>query len=90
MLREDQNRPHRITLDYIRRLIRNAKDTAFFGIKDRDADLAALDKAQTEHINAKTQFALLQSDATMINLIGTWARLTKIMRDMDDKYGSRE
>jgi hypothetical protein len=90
MLPEDQNRPHRLNTDYVRHMIRTAKDTAFFGIKDREADLAALDKAQMEHIQAKIQFARLQSDATMINLIGTWARMTKIMRDMDNKYGSRE
>jgi hypothetical protein len=90
MLREDPSRPHRLTLDYVRRMIRLAPDTAFFGKKDRDADIAALDKAQIEHINAKTQYALLQSDQTMIDLIGSWARLTKIIRDMDDKYGSRK
>lgn len=84
MLREDENRPHRITVLYVRSLI---KGCVACQMGEQIADLATLDKAHEAHIRARTAFATSETDATMINMIGTWARLTRVIRDMDDKYG---
>lgn len=95
MLREDATRNHRITINYVRSLLTKA-------LADGDrlnaprivrhnvaADLKALDIAAEAHIKAHTAFDTFNSDETMVNLIGTWARVTKVMRDIDDKYGDR-
>lgn len=50
-------------------------------------DVADLDKAHEAHIKARTAYALEPSDATMINLIGTWARTTRELWKLEDKYG---
>lgn len=77
MLRHDPSRPHHVTVAEIRRHI-----TVPY-------DLDKLDTAHEEHIKAKVAFSVSNTDNTMINLIGTWARLNRIISDMDDKYGSR-
>lgn len=43
-----------------------------------------LDNAYREYIRAIGNFATVNSDDTMVNLIGTWARITKIIRDSED------
>lgn len=49
-------------------------------------DVETLNKAMRDHLSAKTDFDLANTDETMINLIGTWSRMSKIMRDMDERY----
>lgn len=87
MLREDPDRPHRTTVLAVRNSIRQCQECP---MEEQIADLSTLDKAHEEHIKAKVTFSTINSDNTMINLIGTWARMTRIIRDMDDKYGRRE
>lgn len=89
MLREDQNRPHRDTVSYIRSTIHNKFNTYRKHI-DAAKDIETLDDAHEAHIRAKTAFSTVNSDRTMINLIGTWARLNRVIMEMDDKYGRRE
>lgn len=43
-----------------------------------------LDNAYREHIRALNAFITVNSDDTMVNLIGTWARITKVLRDSED------
>lgn len=43
-----------------------------------------LDNAYREHIRALNAFTVVNSDDTMVNLVGTWARITKIIRDSED------
>lgn len=88
MLRDNPNRPHRDTVNYIRGTIK-----AGIVVKSTEEvieDLKEIDIANEAHIRAKTQFSTINSDNTMINLIGTWARLQRVIWKMDDKYGSRE
>lgn len=87
MLREDHNRPHRITIGYIRATIKNSNRKS---VVETAKDLETFDAAHEDHIRAKTAFDTVNSDHTMINLIGTWARLQRLIWAMDDKYGSRD
>jgi hypothetical protein len=77
MLCEDPKRPHRVTLAYMRQTITDANDPETF------------DNANRAYISAKVAWSTINNDETMINLIGSWARLNKIIREMDDKYGIR-
>lgn len=79
MLREDQSRSNRITIEYVRDLVR-----------DYPEDRQIVEEIVDKHIRAKLAFNSRNSDETMINLIGTWSRFTRIMYEMDDKYGRRE
>lgn len=49
-------------------------------------DLHTLRKAMEDHIRAKNAWDTNNTDQTMIHLIGSWARVTKIMLDLDAKY----
>lgn len=84
MLREDANREHRLNVLYVRDEI---VTSAGYDPSTRLADITELDKAHEAHIKAKVQFSIRNTDNTMIDLIGTWSRLTKLIRDFDDKYG---
>lgn len=48
-----------------------------------------LDNANEDYIRAKLRWSADNTDETMIDLIGTWARLNKHFRDIEDKYGSK-
>lgn len=76
----DQN--HRVTVQALRsRIVLNSNRASI-------ADVKELDAAHEAHIRAKTDFHVENSDRTMINLIGTWARLNRVMWSLEDKYGS--
>lgn len=81
MSQEDEN--HRTTVLAMRAHVR-AKGEYFPGVI---ADLRELDEAHEAHIRSKTDFHVANSDRTMINLIGTWARLSRVMWKLEDKYG---
>lgn len=78
MLRDNPNRAHRDTFHAVRRYVTDAKDKT------------EMDLAYSAFVNAQTDFSTFNSDHTMINLIGTWARLQRVIWSMDDKYGRRE
>jgi len=42
------------------------------------------DEAHEAHIRAKTAFITHNSDETMINLIGTWARLNRLLMQAEE------
>lgn len=90
MLRDDLNRSHRDTVNYIRNIIKNGSKSQNFSTNVMIVDLKEIDDANGAHIRARTEYSTINSDNTMINLIGTWARLQRIIMIMDDKYGSRE
>lgn len=50
------------------------------------ADHKRLNDAMSDHIKANTAFNLKNSDETMQNLIGSWARTTRVMWEMEMKY----
>lgn len=80
MIRDDKTRDHRITYEYALHLI-------------PDGDWKCRDEFQgimQQYIHAKVEWSLHNTDETMINLIGTWARFTRIMHTVDNKYGRRE
>lgn len=52
-------------------------------------DIEAFDDAHKEHIKAKVVWSTSNTDETMINLVGTWARMTRLINKMDDKYGEK-
>lgn len=84
MLSNDPNRAHRDTVNIIRRKIKNGKMRT---TEEVIIDLREFDDANTAYIQAKTEFSTFNSDRTMINLIGTWARIQGLIRKMDAKYG---
>jgi len=88
MLRDDQTRPHRTTVLFVRNEIK-----ASYGMGNDIAvatDIDTLDAAHEAHIRAHNAFNTSNTDETMINLIGTWSRMSRIINHMDDKYGRRE
>lgn len=80
MLRDDKDRNHRITINYVLSIIPETEKA------DRDRVLQAAEA----HIKAKTAFDTKNSDDSMVNLIGTWARFSRMLWEMDDKYGRKE
>lgn len=75
MLRDDPLRPHRDTVNYIRSTITSYPDRQ------------KIDDANEQYIRAKAKWSTLDNDETMINLVGTWSRVSRIIREMDNKYG---
>lgn len=76
--------PHRDVVQRVRNLVLSLiRGSA----KDREKDIVILDTAHEAHIRAKVDFSTSNSDYTMINLIGTWARLNRVMMEMEEKYG---
>lgn len=83
---------HRINYYSIRALIYNAiakaqVDNNGMLLSQAKNDLVFIDDTWTFYETATKEFNTNNSDETMINLIGLWARMSRIMRDMDDKYG---
>lgn len=74
---------HRLKVSTMRAHVANSPNAT-----SRASDLADLDKAHEAHIKARTAYALEPSDETMINLIGTWARVTRNLWKLEDKYGA--
>lgn len=74
--------PHRDVINRLRTTILKGRELYTVPIKD----VANLDAAHEAHIKAKTEFSTSNSDFTMVNLIGTWARLNRIMMEMEEKY----
>lgn len=79
-------KPHREVVAEIRNLIKTGK-ASFFSTKVRDGDLVCLNDIFEAHIRARTDYSTVNSDYTMTNLIGTWSRLTRIILQMEEKYG---
>ncbi len=77
MLSDNSQRSHRDTVNSIR--------TTISGYPDRQK----LDDAHWQYIQAKTKWTTLDNDETMINLVGTWSRLNRILNEMDAKYGKK-
>lgn len=86
MLKADPTRPHRLTVMAVRETIQGGFEvpSAF-----RKADLRRLDAAYEAHIRANNAWTLSNTDETMINLIGSWAKLTRTMMEMDLKWGKK-
>lgn len=84
MLTFDQDRPHFVTVAAVRNMI---KAENAFPLVVNVTDLAEIDAANEKYIRAKTHWSTRNTDATMIELIGAWARLNRILWLMDDKYG---
>lgn len=94
MLRDDPQRSHRITVAAVRHMIYVASSEASLAnsatlLSQAKEDLEIINKAADAYIRANTHWQTFDNDENMIDLIGTWARMTKVIRDMDDKYGSR-
>lgn len=81
-MREDE-KPHRLKVHEVRNMILMSKR------QNIAPDIETLDNAHEAHIKAKTLFSVSNTDRTMINLIGTWSRLTRIMNELDIKYQGR-
>lgn len=79
MLASDPKRLQTTTIIYIRKLIP----------KDSIKELDEFDAAYADYVHAKVEWSVRNTDETMINLNGTWSRLNKLFRDLDDKYGVR-
>lgn len=86
MLRDDPDRPHRLTIAAVRRVVQGN-----FAVPspERVADLKVLDAANEHYIKTKVLWSTNNTDTTMIDMIGAWSRMTKVLHDMDDKYGER-
>src|SRR5258708_4856726 len=78
--------PHRVVVATARSLIANKTITNDASFRQQQADLAELDAAYSNHIRALTHFSTNNTDDTMIALIGTWARLNRIILNTDIKY----
>jgi hypothetical protein len=63
--------------------VRYAKTLAKITSSD---DVRALQSAMQNYVSAKTDFSTVNSDETMIHLIATWARVSRVIREMDEKY----
>lgn len=95
MLRDDQSRSHRTTYEYMRHVLTTALREAESdnnGMKLSGIKLAIvnLDDAWNLYALVNAEWRANNTDATMINLIGHWSRMTKIIRELDDEYGSKE
>lgn len=80
---------HHITVQTIRNLIFNSGNTAFYGQKDRSIDIANVDSAHGIYIHAKNEFSVQDTNKTMIALNGAWARLNRVMMELEEKYVAR-
>lgn len=49
-------------------------------------DVETLKSAMENHIEAKLAWDHVNTDDTMIHLIATWARVSRIMYKLDEKY----
>jgi ribosomal protein L1 len=49
-------------------------------------DLKALKEGMEAYIHAKTAWTTNNTDETMIHLVGKWARMSKLLREADEKY----
>lgn len=75
---------HRIIIQVIR-----ARIVGKYGTGDdiRVADdITRLDEAAEAHIRARTAYSTHNSDETMINLVGTWSRVARVIRELEIKY----
>lgn len=85
---------------FVRKLKFGSKETEIVSITHRDritsayrylpetsVDRQILSDAHTEYTRAKVAFSVVDNDDTMINLIGSWSRINRIMWQMEDKYG---
>lgn len=79
-------KPHHTIVSDTRALVRYGKP-AFFKQDTRNHDLKEISEAHESHIRAGTDYHTVNSDRTMINLIGTWARLSRVIIQMEEKYG---
>lgn len=50
------------------------------------ADISRLDEATEDHIRARTAYHVTSSDETMTHLVGTWSRVSRIVRELEEKY----
>lgn len=73
------DQPQRLNLDIILQIVPINKKA------DRDLAIGAWNN----YVEAFKSFDQKNSDATMINLIGRYANFTKVLRDLDDKYGGK-
>lgn len=79
---------HRLTVNTARRRVTEWKISNADQLEAQRDDLIALDNSFEAHIKARTAYALEQGDDTMINLIGTWARVARVLRDLEERYGN--
>lgn len=77
--------PHRDVVSRLKTAIRKGRELHTVPI----SDIAKIDAAHEAHIRAKVEFSTSNSDYTMVNLIGTWARLNRVMMEMEEKYAIR-
>lgn len=79
MLRENKERDFRQTLEYADRLsVRASRE-------ERDD----YSKTYMDYLHARDEYFRLNTDKWLSLLVGYHARLNKLIREMDDKYGDR-
>ena len=51
-----------------------------------DNDLHSLRDAMENYIRAKGDWATTNTDGTLHHLVGTWSRVSRILRDIEERY----
>lgn len=87
MLREQT--PHRDLVSEARRLVLMSPRLNVDQLEATRDTVTELDNANEAYIRAKVRWSTTNTDETMIDLIGRWARLNKLFRDIEHKYGSK-
>lgn len=94
MIRDEPSRPHIETYRYVMSLVNKAlydatltyQPTIIAAAKNA---VSILEHAFSEWNAAKINFQLADTDATMIDLNGHWARLNRLLVIADEEFGSK-